>query len=307
MTYLEFINQWNDSSPAVTAHTSGSTGTPKEIRLSKGDMRCSASATNTFFGIDSNSTLGIALSADYIAGKMMAVRASEAGCRLLELPVSNRLTLHEPVDLLAIVPSQVDSLLSDVDLSLVKAVIIGGAPLSADRRRLIAASGLRAYTTYGMTETCSHVAMARIGNAATPVYHAMPGITFDTDSRGCLVIIAPHMSFGRLTTNDVVELISTTEFTWLGRADNVINSGGIKIPAEQLEERLRPFLPYQFMVRGVPDDKWGQSVLLMVEADPSVRPLVEAAIAAADPGVLRPRHIEFTDSLPRTPNGKLKR
>ena len=141
MTLDEFRRQWLSPEPYIVAHTSGSTGTPKEIRLLKADMRLSARATNSRFGIKPDSVLAIPLSMDYIAGKMMAVRAFEAGCRLIELPVSNRIELNEPVDLLAIVPSQVDSIVSDANAHRIRNVIIGGARLDNTRRSMLAEIG----------------------------------------------------------------------------------------------------------------------------------------------------------------------
>lgn len=158
-TLSDFLCEWDNSSPFIVAHTSGSTGTPKEIHLLKEDMRRSARATNSFFGIDSNSVLGIPLSMDYIAGKMMAVRAIEAHCRLLELPVSNRIELPEDVDLLSVVPSQAAVLLNnEPSLKRAGCLLIGGAPLDISTEQRLFGAGVEAYVGYGMTETCSHVA-----------------------------------------------------------------------------------------------------------------------------------------------------
>ena len=100
----DFIREWESDCDYIVAHTSGSTGTPKEIRLPKSDMRVSAKATNSRFGITRRSVIAAPLSVDYIAGKMMCVRAIEAGCELLEMPVSNKVIIDRRIDLLAIVP-----------------------------------------------------------------------------------------------------------------------------------------------------------------------------------------------------------
>ena len=102
---------------------------------------------------------------------------------------------------------------------------------------MLAGMPFAAFCTYGMTETCSHVALA---DALDPqgIYSAMPGISFSIDSRDCLRITAGSMSFGTLQTNDVVELLDNGRFRWLGRADNAINSGGIKIHPEMLERAI---------------------------------------------------------------------
>lgn len=306
MTLDEFRRQWLSPEPYIVAHTSGSTGTPKEIRLLKADMRLSARATNSRFGINPASVLAIPLSMDYIAGKMMAVRAFEAGCRLLELPVSNRIELNEPVDLLAIVPSQVDSIVSDANVQYIRNVIIGGARLDNTRRRMLAGMPFAAFCTYGMTETCSHVALA---DALNPqgIYSAMPGVSFCTDSRDCLRITARGMSFGTLQTNDVVELLDREHFRWLGRADNVINSGGIKIMAEELEVCLQSVIEVPFYIKAESDDKWGEVPVLVAEASDSMLPQLQQAIDSLNLGRRKPQRIYCMPALPRTTNGKIRR
>lgn len=306
MTLDEFRRQWLSPEPYIVAHTSGSTGTPKEIRLLKADMRLSARATNSRFGINPASVLAIPLSMDYIAGKMMAVRAFEAGCRLLELPVSNRIELNEPVDLLAIVPSQVDSIVSDANAQYIRNVIIGGARLDNTRRRMLAGMPFAAFCTYGMTETCSHVALA---DALDPqgIYSAMPGVSFCTDSRDCLRITARGMSFGTLQTNDVVELLDREHFRWLGRADNVINSGGIKIMAEELEACLQSVIEVPFYIKAEPDDKWGEVPALVAEVSDSMLPQLQQSIDSLSLGRRKPQRIYCVPALPRTTNGKIRR
>lgn len=302
----KFLEEWRNSSDYVCAHTSGSTGRPKEIRLLKSDMRSSAAATNSFFGIGANSVLGIPLSADYIAGKMMAVRAELSGARLLELPVSNEIKLTEHVDLLAVVPSQLPSLLTSPDMrELISCLLIGGAAPSEEICRKITAAGYNAYISYGMTETCSHVALAEVADA-NRVFRAMPGISFETDARGCLRIVAPAFSFGTLQTNDVVELLDARSFMWRGRADGVINSGGLKFFPEELERDYAPALQgCEYYAVGLPDRKWGQCIALVVEG-PSDGIFERLEQTISDRRRL-PRRIISVESLPRTANGKIRR
>lgn len=308
---MEFIDEWKDGRPYIEAHTSGSTGTPKAIRLLKSDMRQSARATNAFFGIDESSVLVSPLSTDYIAGKMMVVRALEAGCRLVQIPVSN--TIEWPVGverarLLPIVPSQIAGLLAAPQLARhIDALLIGGAAPSAEQCRALEDAGYNAYISYGMTETCSHVALARASDLRR-VFHAMPGITFETDADGRLAICAPAFSFGRLQTNDVVELIDSTSFCWRGRADGVINSGGIKLFPEELEALYSSALAGRaFYVRKQPHPVWGEAVELVVEGAGDEAELLSALRATiADPRRL-PKTVRFIAELPRTSNGKIRR
>lgn len=307
MTYGDFLSQWNDGSLYIEAHTSGSTGRPKQIRLPKADMLQSARATNSFFGIDAGSFLFCPLSLDYIAGKMMAVRALAAGCEVVFVEPSNNVVLPaRPIDLLPVVPSQLDGLMADKEsLSRVRNLLIGGAAPSEAQCRRLAELGVNTFVSYGMTETCSHVAVARADDARR-VYRAMPGISFSTSSDGRLIIGAPAFTFGSLQTNDVVELIDSLSFRWVGRADNVINSGGIKMFAEELEALYAPALGgIPFYVTSVADEKWGQAVMLVAETDSgnleALRNAVENAVADHR---RRPKHYRAVATLPRTSTGK---
>jgi O-succinylbenzoic acid--CoA ligase len=303
----EFYAEWDSDALYMVAHTSGSTGQPKEIHLLKSDMTASAKATNEFFGINSRSTLVCPLSLDYIAAKMMAVRARVAGAKLVMQTPSNTLNIDCETDLLAIVPSQVDSLLTQPTLSeSVHNIIIGGAPLSAERRSRLINAGFNAYETYGMTETCSHVALKRITDE---FFTAIAGVTFAVDDRWCLVVNVPHMSIKQVVTNDVVELHSSTAFTWLGRYDNVINTGGIKVHPEVLERKIAKIIGEgnTFFVTGVPHPMWGQLVVMAIVAEPEAIPAIEAKLSQNLDHRIMPKKIIAVDGVKRTANGKIIR
>ena len=303
----DFIREWESDCDYIVAHTSGSTGDPKAIRLPKSDMRVSARATNRRFGIDSSSVIAAPLSTDYIAGKMMCVRAIEAGCRLIDMPVSNTVTVDRKIDLLAIVPSQLEGLLLQVDApALIGNLIIGGAALGKNQIKNIVDRGFNAFATYGMTETCSHVALKRISRH-DGCFEAMPGISFETDRRGCLMINAPDYSFRKLTTNDIVELISTTSFVWIGRYDNVINSGGIKIMPEQLEAEIAALIDRPFYITAVCDEKWGEVPAVVFEGDSCEEQNLIDLLAEKIDHRRCPKTAKAVDALPRTSNGKIIR
>ncbi len=270
-------------------------------------MRVSAKATNSRFGITRRSVIAAPLSVDYIAGKMMCVRAIEAGCELLEMPVSNKVIIDRRIDLLAIVPSQLDSLLAQPDApQLVKNIIVGGAPMNDQQLAAIVNKGLNAFATYGMTETCSHVALKKICGHET-YFEAMPGISFSQDRRGCLVIQAPAYSFGNLTTNDIVEIASPTEFRWIGRFDNVINSGGIKISPERLEKEIARYVDRPFYITSAKDDRWGEVPAIVFEGTASeVQDILDLLASKIDHKTC-PKKARAVRALPRTANGKIFR
>lgn len=263
-----FIEEWRNPFPFVIAHTSGSTGTPKEIKLLKSDMVASARGTIKFFGINEKSTLYLPLSTSYIAGKMQVVRAMEANCRLMvETPSNHPLSfdIDDEIDLLPIVPSQIPGLLNSMTLNRVNHLIVGGAPISPESELSLVETGIDAYATYGMTETCSHVALRKLG---TDIFKALPGFSFELDNRDCLIINSDIMSFGRLVTNDIVELLDKDSFRWVGRHDNVINSGGIKLYPEKIENAIAKLFPTDslFYVTSRSSDKWGEEAVVVTNS-----------------------------------------
>jgi len=305
-----FLNQWFDCREYVDAHTSGSTGAPKDVRLLKADMVASARMTVEYFGLGDRSVLLCPLSADYIAGKMMLVRALYAHAVVVMLTPAN-CPVFSAADLLAIVPSQVDELVRHKELaSCISNIIIGGAELSERRRRALIDAGFNAYETYGMTETCSHVALRRVCDGEQGrAFEALPGVHFSVDERGCLIVDVPHLSVGRVVTNDVVQLIDDGHFIWKGRFDNVINSGGIKIHPEQLEAEIARIIGprVKFYVCGVDDDRWGRAVAMVYEGSAEDSPHIAEMLSAALDHRCLPKHYYAVKALARTSSGKIRR
>ena len=224
----DFLDEWSSFGDTVSGQTSGSTGIPQKVELQKKDMIASARLTNDFFGIKASSSMFLCLSPDYIAGKMMLVRAMIAGADLITVkPSSSPLVgIDIPLDFAAMVPMQVQESLSHdftrERLKNIKSLIIGGAAVSSLLEQRLAKLPIRSYATYGMTETVSHVALRKL-DGKTKEYAAIGDVWFSQDARGCLIINAPHLSHRVFETNDVVQLIDNYHFIWLGRYDNVIN------------------------------------------------------------------------------------
>lgn len=304
----QFLNEWRDTQPYITAQTSGSTGAPKEIRLLKSDMRASARVTNEFFGITKDSTLLLPLSADYIAGKMQVVRVLEAGCSLIaEDPSSAPFSHFEGyATMMPVVPSQLEGWLASGRTRMVDNLLIGGSPLSPDTERRLIDARVKAFVSYGMTETCSHVALRRVGD---DFYTGLPGFSFSTDERGCLVIDTATLSFGRLVTNDVVELRDATSFKWLGRADNVINSGGIKIHPEEIEKVIAEIVPSaaEFYISSRQSAKWGREAVIVTTADEHTFPDAVLDFLAQRMGRRLIKDVIRVARIEKTTSGKLKR
>ena len=254
MDYEAFIDEWHNSEACVLVHTSGSTGAPKPMMVEKRRMEASARITCAFLGLQSGDTALLCMPLDYIAGKMMVVRAITCGLRLIRIePCSHPMAeVCTPIHFAAMVPLQVaNSLKVAVErqrLMAIKHLIIGGGAIDDDLERELRDFPNAVWSTYGMTETLSHIALRRIsGSEASLWYTPFDGVTVSLDSRGCLVIDAPHVCHTTLTTNDCAE-IRDGKFRILGRIDNVVCSGGIKIQIEEVEQSLRPHIHKQFII-----------------------------------------------------------
>ena len=302
----EISDNWRAGKP-LEAHTSGSTGTPKPITLSHELVRDSAWRSIRHFGLTADSHLHLCLSPDYIAGKMVIIRALEACCSLSWEPASShpRLNAPKPITLLSIVGTQLpglQQLKEHGNLPSIKHLLLGGAPLTAAQRTLALTLADEAWESYGMTETASHIALRHVDD---PWFYPLDSINLGTDDRGCLRIELPHSE--PLLTNDIIEFQPDTQgFRVLGRADNVIITGGLKVHPEQVEALLAPYFHGDIMLTSVPDPKWGQLLVLQTEST-TIPTDWDTLVATLLPPHQRPRRIEQVPSLPRTSNGKLRR
>lgn len=310
MTYEDFIKEWHNNVDFIKAHTSGSTGKPKEIKLLKSFVTESACRTNDFFQINSNSKLHSCISPDYIGGKMMAVRACIAKANLSwEKPSNEALKNLDPgltFDLVAVVPSQMIYILDNLSqLPKIKNLIIGGSPINAELKKEIIKSELKAYETYGMTETASHIALRRI-SFDNEFFSLLPGIKIGKNKNNCLTIYFKDGTI--IDTNDIVNIISDNQFDILGRQDQMIISGGKKINPFEIENKISQFIDMPFCISAFPDLKWGERIILLIEGNSNKD---EERLEDQIKGVLEkwqmPKDIFYVKKLPRTPNGKIIR
>lgn len=276
-----FIDAWQSGQERFTLHTSGSTGTPKPIELTRSQMRASAHLTGQTLGLQPGDAALVCLNTRYIAGIMMLVRGLELGLPMTIVePVSNPLALAETEGksfaFTALVPLQLQTILTETPekkaiLDGMKAILVGGAATSPALEALIQSITAPVYATYGMTETVSHIALRRLnGPDASDVFTALTGVDLGTDERDCLHITSAATNFERIQTNDVVDLIDPTHFRLLGRADSVINSGGVKVQPEAIERLIQATLAGaglspRLFIAGLPDDRLGQRVVLVLE------------------------------------------
>jgi O-succinylbenzoic acid--CoA ligase len=311
----EFLLDWLSTSLTVTVQTSGSTGTPKQLVIKKEHMVNSAIATGAFFELESGNTALYCLPTEFIAGKMMLVRALVLGLNIICVaPVSNPLeATNAKFDFAAMVPLQLRNSIDKIHP--IKTLLVGGAAFSDDLKELVQNKPTIIYETYGMTETITHIALKRINhfkNIETDLesnaFKVLPEVSITMDNRDCLVINAPSISDAEVVTNDVVHMISETEFEWLGRYDNVINSGGIKLFPERIEAKLTKMVAQRFFVAGLPDEKLGQKLVLFVEGKSDIGNSLGTISGAVFLDKFEiPKDVIFVPNFKETKNGKINR
>ena len=297
----DFILDWFDGKPFIEMQTSGSTGIPKTIKVDKQAMVNSALATGDFFELRAGNKALHCLPVKYVAGKMMLVRAMILGLDLEFVapslhPLKN---LEDTFDFAAMVPLQAQNSISD--LKKVKKLIVGGAKISASLEKQLAKIPCQIFETYGMTETISHIAAKKVGEKAFTV---LPNVTISYDENNCLVIHAPRISEGVIETNDVVELVNENQFVFLGRIDNIINSGGIKILPEQVEEKLSGKINQRYFISSKEDKELGEKVILVIEGDAFE---IDKTLFETLDKYEKPKEILFVSKFKETGNGKIIR
>ena len=307
-----FIIEWFNDDKTIEVNTSGSTGQPKRIYLSKEAMKKSAEMTVAFLGLKPGMHALLCLPVKFIAGKMMVVRALTNGLNLLAVPpASNPLhELNERIDFAAFTPMQMDAMIKAEfeRLSSIEKIIIGGAAIPGHIEEKIFLLPHQVYATYGMTETITHIALRKVipGN---DVYEALPGVVFEQNVSGCLVIDAPHLE-EKVITQDVVEWIDETHFRFLGRKDNVINSGGIKLSPETIEAKMGKVIAHQFFCTKKTDDLLGEKLVLYIEqseVEPNEVESLRIKLKAVLTSFEMPREIIFVHAFERTPTDKIIR
>lgn len=295
-----FLLNWFDDNDFVEVQTSGTTGAPKLISVNKIAMYNSAIATGNFFGLKPGDTALCCLPVKYIAGKMMLIRALVLGLEIdLAEPKSSPINGDKFYDFVAMVPLQVEN--SIEKLHLIGQLIIGGTKLKPELASEILKSSCKAFETYSMTETVTHVAAKKVGDEA---FKILPNVSISLDNRDCLVIDAPELNPGLIVTNDLVTIISDTEFIWKGRVDNVVNSGGIKMFPEQIEEKISDKINRRFFISGFPDERLGEKLVLVIEGDTFP---VNEKIFKDLMKYEKPKTVIFVAQFQETETGKIKR
>lgn len=322
---VDFCQQWVKGQDNFTINTSGSTGTPKPINISRNQMEASAKMTIQALSLQPEDNALICLNTSYIAGKMMLVRGMVGKLNMYVIePSSNPLTeipQNLQIDFMAVVPLQLETMIDSREpginqLNKIKAVIVGGAPISLALAEKIKTLKCPIYATYGMTETVSHIALKNMNGAGMSDYFkTFDDVQIGLDSRGCLTINSVLTNHQTIITNDMVDIVDDNTFEWLGRADHVINSGGLKIHPEQLENKIRPLLDQQgincnLIIVGIPDESLGEKVVLILETKAMTSNVIQSIKSVFKEGLPPyhlPKEIYQLGKFVYTETGKVKR
>ncbi|MDO6596905.1 AMP-binding protein [Oceanihabitans sp. 2_MG-2023] len=305
-----FLIDWLDNKDYLIVDTSGSTGKPKSIKLNKQAMVHSAIATGDFFKLQPGDVALHCLPTEYIAGKMMLIRAMILGLELdLVAPTSQPIFDYDKhYDFCAMIPLQLQKTKGYCDN--IKNIIVGGVAVSASLKKAIQSSKSNVFETYGMTETITHIAVKKINNLSKAeekgagVFKTLPNIIITQDERNCLIIEAPSLLDHKIVTNDVVKLHTENTFEWLGRYDNVINSGGVKLFPEQIEAKLQSKIENRFFISKQKDETLGECIILIVEGKDNT---VDTSVFAGLDKFEIPKKIYSVEKFMESDNGKILR
>ncbi len=322
---LTFCQEWLSGKKSFPLHTSGSTGTPKNITIERTQMQASARMTAKALGLVKGDKALVCLNTAYIGGKMMLVRGFEVGMTMTIItPRNNPLASFSASDhfhFTALVPMQLKAILEETPeklaiLQKMKAIIVGGSPVDKALENKLQVIQAPVYSTYGMTETVSHIALRRLNGAeASEQYEVLNKVQIDTDARGCLTIQGSVTLGKKLITNDIVTITDSNHFAWLGRIDNVINTGGIKVHPEKVEAFIEKIfalmhLQKQFFVAGLPDDRLGEKVTLIIEGsvlEENTKKMLLHLLSEGLHPYSRPKTIYYLPEFQITPTHKIAR
>lgn len=308
-----FLKDWFAPSLYITVQTSGSTGVPKQLTVLKEQMMQSARLTCEFLQLKAGDTALLCMPLQYIAGKMVVVRALVAGLNLiLRTPSGHPLAdINFPLKFAAMVPLQVYNSLQIPEekecLSQIKNLIIGGGAIDATLEKEISQLPNMIYSTYGMTETLSHIALRRLnGSQPSAHYHPFSSVDLSLSPDNTLIINAPLVCSTKLITNDVAEIFEDGTFIILGRKDNIINSGGIKIQIEKVEQLLQPIIAVNFAITSRVDERLGEAITLLIEQT-LILEIIKEKIKKVLPKYQQPKEIVIVKEIPFTGSGKIDR
>ena len=269
---FSFVKDWLSNKQTFKFYTSGSSGEPKAITVKRSQIEASINQTASFLKLKKNDSSLICLDTSKIAGIMMLSRGLYIGMEMTIIsPTSTPLdNITSTFDFCALVPLQVKNS-SNQKLSLIKKLIIGGGVIDKTLENRLLTLTNNTYHTYGMTETLSHVALREISPNTSKLFSFLPGVQFKIRNNNCLSIKSLVTENEWVDTNDIVDL-NNNQFTWIGRIDNTINSGGYKINLDALQSKIQQLNPnLEFVLSSIPDPHLGDKLILVSLEKPDLK------------------------------------
>ncbi len=312
-----FLRDWFSESDSISVTTSGSTGVPQTIKLLKRHIIVSAKSTLNFFKLKEGDNALLCLPTSYIAGKMMIVRAVVGKLNLIYTNPTSfaNSNFDKVVDFAAMVPNQVFTLLNSLNgrlvLENIKQLLIGGASISNELEgRLLEFPGINAWHSYAMTETITHIALRKVGdNQYLGDFYPLTGVVIALDSNDHLVIDYPGIGVNNCSTNDIAQIYNDGSFSILGRSDNIVISGGIKLNPELIEPKIRKYVNAELFIGGIPDKKFGEKLVLFIEGPNLGYNIIDLVEICKDDlnSYEMPKEINYLSEFLRTESGKIRR
>ncbi len=304
-SFIDTCDAWYKGDSSFEFQTSGSTSRPKIITFHRSQVEASCKQTIDYFGLNKGDKLLLCLPLSYVAGKMMLLRAIVGGFKLF-LSEDNKFPwsgLNETIDFGAMVPMQLDRLENREQSLKIRHLLLGGAPLQSRHISQIKDLGLKAYESFGMTETLSHFAMKRLF-LNEEAYTLLPNVKIKYGNDNVLSVIVPWIKNDWLQTDDVVEIQGVNKFIWKGRQSNVINSGGVKLHPESIESKLQSFFSSRaYFIYSLPSSKYGEKIGLFIEGAPINN--IENQLSSCLSSKERPKAVYYIPQFKYSTAGKL--
>ena len=315
----KFLMLWISGVKDFEIYTSGSTGVASKIILKRDWLEISALQTVNLLNLW-NETVLCCLPITKIGGLMMIIRAivADFDIQIIE-PKSDPMadiSSDHPFTFVSLVPSQLKIILQSTEstekLNRFKNIILGGSDINTKLLSGIQTLKPNVYHTYGMTETCSHIALKKLNNNAWPSFKPNPFVELKTNAEGWLSIKAYQTGNEWIDTKDIVKLYPDNRFDFIGRADFLINTGGFKVFPEKLEIKIRDIFiaknwDIDFAITSKSSEKWGEEIVLVIVNDFHSDTEILEVLKPLLQNYELPKRIVKLESIPINEGGKINR
>ena len=298
ITEIDNGNQVNGAGFGLVVHTSGTTGVPRPIRLSHAQIQANSDAVTSV--IEPGRWL-CPLPLSHIGGLMVVLRSWLTRTTAVIGPADT-----PDVTVASLVPTQLARLIDRPPPASLECVMLGGAPADPTLLTRARDAGWPVRPSYGLTQACSAVALADVGDTETSG-RPLPGLTIELAHDGEIIVSGASVAGGTHATGDLGAFTDDGRLVVHGRKVDTIVSGGENVMPQEVEAVLlsHPAVAEAAVV-GRPDPEWGEAVtaFVVLRADaPDLRAFARERLAPFKV----PKRIEQVEALPRNAAGKILR